>query len=169
MGCFPPLFHGILNPLKMKGSKYHGGSTNHTEKGHFSKRRLNILWIKIDPLDQYTMGFIIPHYTGISLEQSEHAYSSFNYNSVFFISSLFFTLENQFEPYLRYSILEYIFRVYIYIHIETYLYMYIQILNTLGPGVFITYGSIITLRVSLENCLLSKTNNIFDCQYLFYQ
>jgi hypothetical protein len=35
----------------MKGSKYHGGSTNHTEKGHFSKRGLNILWIKIDPLD----------------------------------------------------------------------------------------------------------------------
>jgi hypothetical protein len=29
---------------------------------------LNILWIKIDPLDQYTMGFMIPHYTGISLE-----------------------------------------------------------------------------------------------------
>jgi hypothetical protein len=51
MGCFPPLFHGILNPLKMKVSKYHGGSTNHTEKGHFSKRGLNILWIKIDPLD----------------------------------------------------------------------------------------------------------------------
>jgi hypothetical protein len=41
---------------------------NHTEKGHFSKRGLNILWIKIDPLDQYTMGFIISHYTGISLE-----------------------------------------------------------------------------------------------------
>jgi hypothetical protein len=43
MGCFPTLLHGILNPLKMKGSKYHGGSTNHTEKGHFSKRGLNIL------------------------------------------------------------------------------------------------------------------------------
>jgi hypothetical protein len=52
--------------------------------------------------------------------------------------------------------------VYIYIHIETYLYMYIQILNTLGPGVFITYGSIITLRVSLENCLLSKKYIIFS-------
>jgi hypothetical protein len=51
MGCFPTLLHGILNPLKMKGSKYHGGSTNHTEKGHFSKRGLNIQWIKIDPLD----------------------------------------------------------------------------------------------------------------------
>jgi hypothetical protein len=46
MGCFPTLLHGILNPLKMKGSKYCGGSTNHTEKGHFSKRGLKFAYSK---------------------------------------------------------------------------------------------------------------------------